>query len=87
MSSTSRDEGLIAVLFDESVVQGLPIAAAAEQRISALEAQLQARTAELADIDRRFRLLVKSVSDYAIFMLDVKGRVANWNSGAEAIKG
>ena len=33
------------------------------------------------------RLLVDSVVDYAIFMLDVEGRVATWNRGAEAIKG
>jgi PAS domain S-box-containing protein len=35
----------------------------------------------------RFRLLVQSVKDYAIFMLDREGRVASWNEGAEAIKG
>ncbi|MBW4604113.1 MAG: PAS domain S-box protein [Calothrix sp. FI2-JRJ7] len=33
------------------------------------------------------RLLVASVKDYAIFMLDTKGRVVSWNKGAEAIKG
>src|SRR6185295_6094402 len=33
------------------------------------------------------RLLVESVVDYAIFMLDVDGRVATWNLGAEKIKG
>jgi PAS domain S-box-containing protein len=33
------------------------------------------------------RLLVESVVDYAIFMLDVDGRVATWNRGAESIKG
>ena len=33
------------------------------------------------------RLLVESVVDYAIFMLDVEGRVATWNPGAEKIKG
>jgi PAS domain S-box-containing protein len=33
------------------------------------------------------RLLVESVVDYAIFMLDVEGRVATWNLGAEKIKG
>jgi PAS domain S-box-containing protein len=32
------------------------------------------------------RLLVESVADYAIFMLDVDGRVATWNLGAEKIK-
>jgi PAS domain S-box-containing protein len=33
------------------------------------------------------RLLVESVVDYAIFMLDAEGRVATWNLGAEKIKG
>ena len=34
----------------------------------------------------RFRLLVESITDYAIFMLDANGRVATWNAGAERIK-
>jgi PAS domain S-box-containing protein len=34
-----------------------------------------------------FRLLVSSVRDYAIFMLDPNGNVATWNAGAQAIKG
>ena len=37
--------------------------------------------------DHRFRLLVDSVTDYAIFMLDLQGHIASWNSGAERIKG
>ena len=37
--------------------------------------------------DERFRLLVESVQDYAIFMLDVDGYVVTWNAGAERIKG
>jgi PAS domain S-box-containing protein len=40
-----------------------------------------------ADSEERFRLLVESVSDYAIFMLDPRGHVATWNIGAERIKG
>src|SRR5919198_2847130 len=35
----------------------------------------------------QFRLLVSSVTDYAIFLLDVTGRVVSWNAGAERIKG
>src|SRR5882672_623053 len=35
----------------------------------------------------RFRLLVESVRDYAIFMLDAEGRVVSWNAGAERMKG
>ncbi|HET7707673.1 MAG TPA: PAS domain S-box protein [Thermoanaerobaculia bacterium] len=34
-----------------------------------------------------FRLLVESVQDYAIFMLDADGNVATWNAGANRIKG
>jgi PAS domain S-box-containing protein len=33
------------------------------------------------------RLLVDSVRDYAIFMIDPQGRVATWNDGAHRIKG
>ena len=34
-----------------------------------------------------FRLLVDSVRDYAIFLLDAEGRVLTWNVGAQRIKG
>jgi PAS domain S-box-containing protein len=37
--------------------------------------------------EERFRLLMESIEDYAIIMLDRQGRVATWNSGAEHIKG
>ena len=37
--------------------------------------------------EESFRLMVESVSDYAIVMLDPQGRVVSWNSGAERIKG
>src|SRR5215468_3924907 len=41
----------------------------------------------LNESERSFRLLVEGVVDYALFMLDPHGYVANWNSGAERIKG
>jgi len=37
--------------------------------------------------EESFRLMVESVSDYAIVMLDPEGRVVSWNTGAERIKG
>jgi PAS domain S-box-containing protein len=39
------------------------------------------------EADERFRLLVESVRDYAIFILDPSGHVSTWNAGAERIKG
>jgi PAS domain S-box-containing protein len=41
----------------------------------------------LLESERRFRHLVQSVVDYAIFQLDMDGVVATWNRGAERIKG
>jgi PAS domain S-box-containing protein len=41
----------------------------------------------LRQSEERARLMVESVKDYAIFMLDPDGRVVNWNPGAERIKG
>jgi len=37
--------------------------------------------------DEPFRLLVDTVKDYAIFLLDVDGTIVSWNCGAERIKG
>jgi PAS domain S-box-containing protein len=37
--------------------------------------------------EERFRLLVESVEDYAIFLLDTEGRIISWNTGAGRIKG
>lgn len=37
--------------------------------------------------EESFRLMVESVTDYAIVMLDPDGMVVSWNSGAERIKG
>jgi PAS domain S-box-containing protein len=41
----------------------------------------------LFESERRFRLLVEGVVDYAIYMLDPDGIVSNWNAGAKRIKG
>ena len=41
----------------------------------------------LIESEQRFRMLVQSVKDYAIYMLDAQGHVTNWNPGAQAIKG
>jgi len=41
----------------------------------------------LLEAERRFRILVQGVTDYAIYMLDPEGRVTNWNAGAQRIKG
>ncbi|HET6764225.1 MAG TPA: PAS domain-containing sensor histidine kinase [Longimicrobiaceae bacterium] len=49
--------------------------------------QRMAADEHLRRSEERFRLLVQSVRDYGIFMLDRTGHVASWNAGAERIKG
>ena len=42
---------------------------------------------EIQGNDTVFRLLVESVKEYAIIMLNPDGMVATWNAGAERVKG
>lgn len=39
------------------------------------------------DHEAYLRILIESIPDSAIFFLDTDGRVADWNAGAERIKG
>lgn len=41
----------------------------------------------LEDETRQFALLLRSVIDYAIYMLDADGYIRSWNPGGERIKG
>jgi len=41
----------------------------------------------LQESEQRFRLIVQSIKDYGIFMLDPLGRIISWNAGAERLKG
>ena len=52
-----------------------------------LRDQAEAADTQARDVEQRFRLLVESVTDYAIFMLDPAGHVSSWNRGAQRIKG
>jgi PAS domain S-box-containing protein len=45
------------------------------------------RKEDLRQSEERFKLLVESVREYAIFMLDPSGHVLTWNAGAERFKG
>ena len=42
---------------------------------------------KLSDSEEQFRHLVQGVTDYAIYMVDLDGRVSSWNEGARRIKG
>jgi len=54
--------------------------------VGALKHDLQVQEAEAAEL-RRYRRLVDAVTDYAIYMLDLDGRITSWNQGAHRLKG
>ncbi len=56
-----------------------------DMEISRIAERLAARTPDPGD--EQFRLLVSTITDYAIYLLDPGGRIASWNAGAERIKG
>jgi PAS domain S-box-containing protein len=49
--------------------------------------QIQSAQDELRVSEERSRLMIESVKDYAIFMLDPTGHITTWNAGAQRIKG
>jgi PAS domain S-box-containing protein len=81
-ASFPLNEALLLLLAFAStlVVTGLVLSAALGERRKTAESRL-------SESEQRFQLMVRNVSDYAIFMLDPDGRIATWNAGAERIKG
>src|SRR5262245_2454286 len=55
--------------------------------VSVLMSQVRKFIDAEREANKRLRMLLEGVKDYAIFMLDPAGRVMSWNPGAERIKG
>ncbi len=79
----SLDHGLRTVLF---LAQGLAISAIGAWLASARR-QAEDALGSLVASEERYRLLVESVKDYAIFTVGTDGRVADWNAGADRLFG
>ena len=41
----------------------------------------------LVESEAKYSLIIESIKDYAVFMLDREGYIITWNSGAQKIKG
>jgi PAS domain S-box-containing protein len=59
----------------------------AEDRLAIFTQELQQKNEELRRGEEQYHKMISEVRDYAILLLDKKGNVQNWNTGAELIKG
>jgi PAS domain S-box-containing protein len=59
----------------------------AEEQFSNVLEELRQRNQELHNSEIRYHKMIDEVQDYAIILLDKDGRVADWNKGAEKLKG
>jgi PAS domain S-box-containing protein len=41
----------------------------------------------LREVEEKYRMVLDGIEKYAIFMMDPRGQIISWNSGAERIKG
>jgi PAS domain S-box-containing protein len=58
-----------------------------EEKVIERTRELEGTLSRLQESERSFELLVDSVTDYAIYMLSLAGKIVSWNSGAKRIKG
>jgi PAS domain S-box-containing protein len=75
---------------EREIAEGRAALALEQTRAAELEralTDLTARSALLAASEARYRLAVESAKDYAIFTIDLAGRITGWNTGAENLLG
>ncbi len=88
--SLAREEGNVPVYF-VGVVENITRRKCAEDALAKINEKLTQKAKDSSELlvktEERLDLLVDSVEDYAIFMLDPNGKIQTWNRGAARIKG
>jgi two-component system, chemotaxis family, CheB/CheR fusion protein len=87
-----EDVGLIAIdgrrIEAELVANRYPVGGQQVVQVNVRDVTKRNRAVQdLRESEERFRLLVDSVRDYALFQMDPGGRITSWNSGAERLLG
>jgi len=93
--TNSRGKEMAAEMFERGATDYLlknhlaKLAPAVRRALREAEARAKLKRQEQAlhESEERFRMVVKGIKNYAIYMLDTEGRIATWNEGAERVQG
>lgn len=78
--------GLCTYLFQTARQRARDLSAANARLLADIQARREVEQA-LRQGEQRTRLIIDAIKDCAIYMLDPEGRIASWNTGAEALNG
>jgi PAS domain S-box-containing protein len=87
MGSNGAPIGALLLCFDEARMPSLWERQLAEfgAHVASIVFERDRSTMSLRDSESRFRLMVESAREYAIFTLDLNGIITSWNSGAQRL--
>jgi PAS domain S-box-containing protein len=87
VQATERDLSRTKIILFLGTLLGILIAVLSGRSLLAEGASHRVSEAALQESEEKFRMLMDGVQDYAIFMLDPKGKVSSWSASAERIEG
>jgi PAS domain S-box-containing protein len=70
-----------------TAVRDISVRTIGEENLAQMEGSRRLVEDALRESEERYRMLLDGVREYAIFMMDPRGRIVSWNAGAERIKG
>jgi PAS domain S-box-containing protein len=86
-ADTARHASQTKIMLILGTVLGLLITAAAGWIVQRDNSRRETAEAALEESERKYRMLVQGVKDYAIYMLGPQGQIRTWNPGAELMSG
>jgi len=70
-----------------AAVRNISVRKGAERHLAQIESKRRLVEEALRESEENYRMLLDGVQDCAIFMMDPRGQIVSWNTGAQKIKG